>query len=65
MEQERIPVYGKDPEDKEKRAFDWIMINGCLFIETKDRYGHTIRTPANKALAPYKKLQQQARGINA
>ena len=58
MEDKRIAVYGKDAEDKEKRAFDWIRIKGQLFVETKDRHGRTVRTPAKEALAPYKQLQQ-------
>lgn len=59
MEQKRIPVYGKDTEDKQKRAFDWIMIDGKMFVETVNRDGHKVRTPASAAITAYKKLQQQ------
>ncbi|MBR5109053.1 MAG: hypothetical protein IK099_02565 [Clostridia bacterium] len=58
MEEKRIPVYGKDAEDKEKRAFDWIVVNGRPYMETKDRSGHKVLTPAKDAIAAYKKLQQ-------
>ena len=59
MEEKRITVYGKDAEDKEKRAFDWIMVDGHPYLETKDRYGHKVVTPANAAIAALKRLKQQ------
>ena len=58
MELKRIPVYGKDTEDKQKRAFDWIMIDGKMYVETVNRDGHKVRTPASAAIIAYKKLRQ-------
>lgn len=62
MGEKRIPVYGKDAENKQKRMFDCIMINGKPFIETKDSHGHKIRTPATEAITAYRQLQEQQAG---
>lgn len=62
MEENHVPVYGKDAEDKTKRMFDWILINGKPFMETKDSHGHTIRTPASEAITAYKRLQRRQAG---
>lgn len=60
MEEKRITVYGKDAEDKDKRAFDWIMVDGHPFMETKDRRGHKVLTPAKDAMDAYRRLNQPA-----
>lgn len=57
MEEKRVTVYGEDAEQNQKRMFDWIVINGRAYMETKDSHGHRIRTPATKAFAAYKKIQ--------
>lgn len=62
MGEKRISVYGKDAENKQKRMFDWIMINGKPFIETKDSHGNKVWTPATEAITAYRKLQEQQAG---
>ena len=58
-EENRIPVYGKDAEDQDKRAFDIVMRNGQPCFETKDRYGNKVWTAAKEALEACKKLNQR------
>lgn len=62
MEEKRIPVYGKDAENHQKRMFDWILIDGKYYMETKDRNGHMIRKPADEAITAYKQLQDKQAG---
>lgn len=60
MEEKRMTVYGKDAENKDKRMFDYVTINGQLFVETKDSHGHRIRTLAAKAFAAYQQMRQSS-----
>ena len=60
MEENRVPVYGKDSEGKSKRGFDWLRINGKTYLESINREGHKVKTPVETALAALQQLQQQA-----
>ena len=62
MIEKRIPFYGKDTENTLKRMFDWIMVNGSIFIETKDTKGRKIRTPAIEAFTAYERIKEQQAG---
>ena len=64
MEENRVPVFGKDAEEHEKRAFDWILVDGQPVVETK--YNNVrIRTPLPRVLDGYKRLtQKQASSAN-
>ena len=57
MIDQNIPVFGKDAEGRRKRAFDWVLINGEPFLETVNREGRKIRTPAAVTIAAYKRLR--------
>ena len=60
MEENRIPVFGKDSEEHDKRAFDWVIVDGKPVVETKDhRTGARVRTPLDKVLAGYERLKQK------
>ena len=65
MEENRIRVYGKDAEDKEKRAFDLILVDGQPYVETVSREGHKIKTPANAAISAIEWLKQTAKRASA
>ena len=65
MEENRISVYGKDAEDKEKRAFDLILIDGQPYVETVSREGHKIKTPAIAAVSAIKRLRLTAKHATA
>ena len=60
MDNDRIPIYGRDAEGHRKRAFDMILVQGLPFMETKDRTGHIIRAPADEALNAIEKLKQKS-----
>ncbi|MBQ4290409.1 MAG: hypothetical protein II719_04360 [Clostridia bacterium] len=62
MGEKRISVYGKDAENNQKRMFDWVKVNGQLYIEAKDSHGHKIRTPAAEAISAYRQLKSQKAG---
>ena len=46
---DRVTVYGKDLEDREKRAFDFVKENGSIYLETVNRAGHKIKTTLEEA----------------
>lgn len=62
MGEKRISVYGKDAENNQKRMFDWVKVNGQLYIEAKGSHGHKIRTPASEAISAYRQLKSQKAG---
>ena len=60
MEANRIIVEGKDAENKKRRAFDWIIVNGVPYAESVNKKGWKIKTPANEVIDALKLLLQQA-----
>lgn len=62
MKEERVSVFGKDAEEHDKRAFDWILVNGQPYMETKDRHGNKVRTPVNRVVAGYEQLKRKQAG---
>ena len=59
MEENRIPVYGKNAEDQEKRVFDVVIKDGQPCFETKDRKGNKVWIAAKVAIEACKKLCQR------
>lgn len=59
MKEDRISVFGRDAEGNEKRGFDCLLINGKPYIESINKEGHKIKTPASSAADAFIKLQQQ------
>ena len=51
-----LPVYGEDSEGRRKRGFDWVVDHGRLYIESVNRDGRKIKTPASAALATLRQL---------
>lgn len=57
MDSKRIKVYGRDADNREKRAFDLVLSDGQLYVETVNREGHRIMTPAKIVLSKYRQLR--------
>ena len=51
MKEDRISVFGRDAEGNEKRGFDCLLINGKPYIESINKEGHKIKTPASSDLS--------------
>ena len=58
MKDDRVKVYGEDAEKRKRRALDCIVIDGRLFLETVDRSGHKIRTPARVVMNALEQARQ-------
>ena len=52
-----LPVYGQDAEGKKKRGFDCVLINGQPYIESINRDGHKVKTPASAVSAAFRQLR--------
>ena len=52
-----LPVYGQDAEGKKKRGFDCLLIDGQPYIESINRDGHKVKTPASAVTAAFRQLQ--------
>ena len=54
-----LPVYGQDAEGKKKRGFDCLLIDGQPYIESINRDGHKVKTPASAVTAAFRQLKLQ------
>ena len=52
-----LPVYGQDSDGKKRRGFDCLLIDGKPYIESVNRDGHKVKTPASAAIKAFRQLQ--------
>ena len=56
QQDQSLPVYGQDAEGKKKRGFDCLLIDGQPYIESINRDGHKVKTPASAVTAAFRQL---------
>jgi len=59
QQDQSLPVYGQDAEGKKKRGFDCLLIDGQPYIESINRDGHKVKTPASAVTAAFRQLKMK------
>ena len=59
QQDQSLPVYGQDAEGKKKRGFDCLLIDGQPYIESINRDGHKVKTPASAVAAAFRQLKMK------
>ena len=54
-----LPVYGQNAEGKKKRGFDCLLIDGQPYIESINRDGQKVKTPASAVTAAFRQLKMK------
>ena len=58
MDTDRIPIYGHDAEGNKKRGLDCILEHGKLYLESVNKQGNKVKTPAGLVTKALKQLLQ-------
>ena len=56
-QEQSLPVYGQDAEGRKKRVFDCLLVDGQPYIESVNREGHKVKTPASAVSAAFRQLR--------
>ena len=59
QQDQSLPVYGQDAEGKKKRVFDCLLIDGQPYIESINRDGHKVKTPASAVTDAFRQLKMK------
>ena len=54
-----LPVYGRDAEGRKKRGFDCLLIDGQPYIESVNKDGRKVKTPATAVVDAFRQLKLQ------